>query len=70
MIRIPFIRNWLTRPPTAEEAARALSQAGHEARRMHVRAVAAVLWEDAAVGRISPLAPRSEVVAGARRVRA
>jgi len=70
MIHIPFLRNWLTRPATPSELARALSESGHKAHRARVRATAALMREQTAARRIAPLAPRSEVVAGARRVRA
>jgi len=64
-----FIRNWLTRPATPAEAARALSQAGHAQYRARIAATTERLQEDIQARRISKLPPRAEVVAGYRKER-
>lgn len=49
------IRNWLTRPMTPSEHARALSNTGHSAHRARVKAVAAVMREQTKLGLTAPL---------------
>lgn len=64
------LRNWLTRPATPAEHARALSLAGQAQQRARVAAMAALMREQTKLGRIAPLAPREAVIAGVRERRA
>src|ERR1700749_2545057 len=61
-----LFRNWITRPSTPAELARALSLAGHQQHKARVSATAALMREQTKLGHIAPLEPREAVVAGAR----
>lgn len=67
---VNIFRTWLTRPATPAEAARALSNIGHTKRRLTRDEMTARLQAEINAKLITPIAPRSEVVAGARKVRA
>lgn len=64
-----IFRNWLTRPATPSEAARALSLAGHAQHHARVLARVAEIRADLAADKRSPIAPRDEVVAQIERRR-
>jgi len=64
-----IFRNWLTRPSTPSEAARALSLSGHAQHHARVLARVAEIRADLAAGKRRPIAPRDEVVAGVERRR-